>query len=165
MTPFLISAYKSALILNAGCIAFSALDVHIYLINPPQVDTSVISISYRSVSAHKSPYLLGLISRGEVAGSKGLHVFEALPSRKAIQAAGPPHSWGGGESSWGRCPSQGLGCTPLSFSVLLFLSRAEPIRATVFQYPLGWPPVQELPLSLRAPPPGGWPLQPSIQWG
>ncbi|XP_061025896.1 zinc finger matrin-type protein 5 isoform X3 [Eubalaena glacialis] len=44
-------------------------------------------------------------------------------------------------------------------------SRAEPIRATVFQYPVGWPPVQELPPSLRAPPPGGWPLQPSVQWG
>nr|KAF6404411.1 zinc finger matrin-type 5 [Molossus molossus] len=44
-------------------------------------------------------------------------------------------------------------------------SRVEPIRATVFQYPVGWPPVQELPPSLRAPPPGGWPLQPSIQWG
>uniref|UniRef100_A0A452EM94 Zinc finger matrin-type protein 5 n=1 Tax=Capra hircus TaxID=9925 RepID=A0A452EM94_CAPHI len=44
-------------------------------------------------------------------------------------------------------------------------SRAEPVRATVFQYPVGWPPVQELPPSLRAPPPGGWPLQPSIQWG
>ncbi|KAK2114013.1 Zinc finger matrin-type protein 5 [Saguinus oedipus] len=34
-------------------------------------------------------------------------------------------------------------------------SRAEPIRTTVFQYPVGWPPVQELPPSLRAPPPGG----------
>ncbi|XP_053443460.1 zinc finger matrin-type protein 5 isoform X4 [Nycticebus coucang] len=44
-------------------------------------------------------------------------------------------------------------------------SRVQPIRATVFQYPLGWPPVQELPPSLRAPPPGGWPLQPRVQWG
>ncbi|KAG8521260.1 Zinc finger matrin-type protein 5, partial [Galemys pyrenaicus] len=44
-------------------------------------------------------------------------------------------------------------------------SRAEPIRTTIFQYPVGWPPVQELPPSLRAPPPGGWPLQPSVQWG
>uniref|UniRef100_G1PWS7 Zinc finger matrin-type protein 5 n=1 Tax=Myotis lucifugus TaxID=59463 RepID=G1PWS7_MYOLU len=44
-------------------------------------------------------------------------------------------------------------------------SRAEPSRATVFQYPVGWPPVQELPPSLRAPPPGGWPLQPRVQWG
>uniref|UniRef100_A0A2I3RN95 Zinc finger matrin-type protein 5 n=1 Tax=Pan troglodytes TaxID=9598 RepID=A0A2I3RN95_PANTR len=44
-------------------------------------------------------------------------------------------------------------------------SRAEPIRTTVFQYPVGWPPVQELPPSLRAPPPGGWPLQPRVQWG
>ncbi|KAB0357450.1 hypothetical protein FD754_001606 [Muntiacus muntjak] len=44
-------------------------------------------------------------------------------------------------------------------------SRAEPVRATVFQYPVGWPPVQELPPSLRAPPPGGWPLQPSVHWG
>uniref|UniRef100_M3YP98 Zinc finger matrin-type protein 5 n=1 Tax=Mustela putorius furo TaxID=9669 RepID=M3YP98_MUSPF len=33
------------------------------------------------------------------------------------------------------------------------------------QAPSGWPPVQELPPSLRAPPPGGWPLQPSVQWG
>ncbi|KAF4011599.1 hypothetical protein G4228_002972 [Cervus hanglu yarkandensis] len=40
-----------------------------------------------------------------------------------------------------------------------------PVRATVFQYPVGWPPVQELPPSLRAPPPGGWPLQPSVHWG
>ncbi|EFB25729.1 hypothetical protein PANDA_003641, partial [Ailuropoda melanoleuca] len=44
-------------------------------------------------------------------------------------------------------------------------SRAEPMRTTIFQYPIGWPPVQELPPSLRAPPPGGWPLQPSVQWG
>lgn len=44
-------------------------------------------------------------------------------------------------------------------------SRSEPIRPTIFQYPVGWPPVQELPPSLRAPPPGGWPLQPSVQWG
>ncbi|XP_006147967.1 zinc finger matrin-type protein 5 isoform X2 [Tupaia chinensis] len=44
-------------------------------------------------------------------------------------------------------------------------SRAEPIRATIFQYPVGWPPIQELPPSLRAPPPGGWPLQPRVQWG
>ncbi|GAB5579229.1 zinc finger matrin-type protein 5 [Prionailurus iriomotensis] len=43
--------------------------------------------------------------------------------------------------------------------------RAEPMRNTIFQYPIGWPPVQELPPSLRAPPPGGWPLQPSVQWG
>ena len=112
MTPVLISAYKSALILNAGCIAFSALDVHIYLINPPQVDTSVISISYHSVSAHKPPYLLGLIPRGEVPGSKGLHVFEAPPSRKAIQAAGPPHGWGGGESELGEVPQSGPGLYP-----------------------------------------------------
>ncbi|XP_064434696.1 zinc finger matrin-type protein 5 isoform X1 [Mirounga angustirostris] len=42
---------------------------------------------------------------------------------------------------------------------------AEPMRTTIFQYPIGWPPVQELPPSLRAPPPGGWPLQPSVQWG
>lgn len=44
-------------------------------------------------------------------------------------------------------------------------SRVEPIRATVFQYPVGWPPVQELPPSLRTPPPGGWPSQPNVQWG
>ncbi|XP_021112836.1 zinc finger matrin-type protein 5 isoform X2 [Heterocephalus glaber] len=44
-------------------------------------------------------------------------------------------------------------------------SRVEPLRATIFQYPVGWPPVQELPPSLRAPPPGGWPLQPRVQWG
>ncbi|KAM6155492.1 zinc finger matrin-type protein 5 [Rhynchocyon petersi] len=44
-------------------------------------------------------------------------------------------------------------------------SRAEPDSSTIFQYPMGWPPVQDLPPSLRAPPPGGWPLQPSVQWG
>ncbi|ERE91094.1 zinc finger matrin-type protein 5 [Cricetulus griseus] len=44
-------------------------------------------------------------------------------------------------------------------------SRTEPIRTTVFQYPVGWPPMQELPPSLRAPPPGGWSLQPRVQWG
>lgn len=43
--------------------------------------------------------------------------------------------------------------------------RAEPIRTTVFQYPVGWPPMQELPPSLRAPPPGGWSLQSRVQWG
>ncbi|CAD7669680.1 unnamed protein product [Nyctereutes procyonoides] len=44
-------------------------------------------------------------------------------------------------------------------------SRVEPMRSTIFQYPIGWPPVQELPLSLWAPSPRGWPLQPSVQWG
>uniref|UniRef100_A0A4X2KX00 Zinc finger matrin-type protein 5 n=1 Tax=Vombatus ursinus TaxID=29139 RepID=A0A4X2KX00_VOMUR len=33
------------------------------------------------------------------------------------------------------------------------------------RYPPGWPPIQDLPPSLRAPPPGGWPQQPSAQWG
>lgn len=44
-------------------------------------------------------------------------------------------------------------------------SRAEPIRTTVFQYPVGWPPMQELPPSLRAPPPGGWSVLSKVQWG
>ncbi|XP_006890152.1 PREDICTED: zinc finger matrin-type protein 5-like [Elephantulus edwardii] len=44
-------------------------------------------------------------------------------------------------------------------------TRAEPDSTTIFQYPMGWPPVQELPPSLRAPPPGGWPAQPNVQWG
>ncbi|XP_070618846.1 zinc finger matrin-type protein 5 [Erythrolamprus reginae] len=35
----------------------------------------------------------------------------------------------------------------------------------VFQYPPGWPPVQELPPSLRAPPPGGWMIPPGLHWG
>ncbi|NWH41249.1 ZMAT5 protein, partial [Chloropsis hardwickii] len=34
-----------------------------------------------------------------------------------------------------------------------------------FQYPPGWPPVQELPPSLQAPPPRGWPVPPNLQWG
>ncbi|XP_063000290.1 zinc finger matrin-type protein 5 [Elgaria multicarinata webbii] len=34
-----------------------------------------------------------------------------------------------------------------------------------FQYPPGWPPVQELPPSLRAPPPGGWLVPPNLHWG
>ncbi|KAL2298639.1 hypothetical protein Nmel_015644 [Mimus melanotis] len=34
-----------------------------------------------------------------------------------------------------------------------------------FQYPPGWPPVQELPPSLQAPPPGGWLVPPNLQWG
>ncbi|XP_060048602.1 zinc finger matrin-type protein 5-like isoform X2 [Erinaceus europaeus] len=43
--------------------------------------------------------------------------------------------------------------------------RIKPTRAAIFQYAVGWPPIQELPPSLRAPPPGGWSLQPSVQWG
>ncbi|XP_015672954.1 zinc finger matrin-type protein 5 [Protobothrops mucrosquamatus] len=35
----------------------------------------------------------------------------------------------------------------------------------VFQYPPGWPPVQELPPSLRAPLPGGWTIPPGLHWG
>ncbi|KAM3826326.1 zinc finger matrin-type protein 5 isoform 2-T6 [Vipera latastei] len=35
----------------------------------------------------------------------------------------------------------------------------------VFQYPPGWPPVQELPPSLRAPPLGGWTAPPGLHWG
>ncbi|XP_038619449.1 zinc finger matrin-type protein 5 isoform X2 [Tachyglossus aculeatus] len=38
-------------------------------------------------------------------------------------------------------------------------------KSSVFQYPPGWPPIQDLPPSLRAPPPGGWALQSSAQWG
>ncbi|XP_068937948.1 zinc finger matrin-type protein 5 [Petaurus breviceps papuanus] len=38
-------------------------------------------------------------------------------------------------------------------------------KPVVFQYPPGWPPIQDLPPSLRAPPPGGWPQQPNVQWG
>ncbi|XP_061459118.1 zinc finger matrin-type protein 5 isoform X5 [Rhineura floridana] len=38
-------------------------------------------------------------------------------------------------------------------------------KESVFQYPPGWPPVQELPPSLQAPPPVGWPVPPTLQWG
>ncbi|KAI6076406.1 Zinc finger matrin-type protein 5 [Aix galericulata] len=40
-----------------------------------------------------------------------------------------------------------------------------PEKPLPFQYPPGWPPPQELPPSLQAPPPGGWPLPPDLQWG
>ncbi|XP_020656464.1 zinc finger matrin-type protein 5 [Pogona vitticeps] len=40
-----------------------------------------------------------------------------------------------------------------------------PEEQSVFQYPPGWPPVQDLPPSLRAPPPGGWNVPPNLQWG
>ncbi|XP_013929018.1 PREDICTED: zinc finger matrin-type protein 5 [Thamnophis sirtalis] len=40
-----------------------------------------------------------------------------------------------------------------------------PEEELVFQYPPGWPPVQELPPSLRAPPPGGWTIPPGLHWG
>ncbi|XP_034955196.1 zinc finger matrin-type protein 5 isoform X2 [Zootoca vivipara] len=36
---------------------------------------------------------------------------------------------------------------------------------SVFQYPPGWPSVQDLPPSLQAPPPGGWRVPPNLQWG
>ncbi|XP_033030743.1 zinc finger matrin-type protein 5 [Lacerta agilis] len=36
---------------------------------------------------------------------------------------------------------------------------------SVFQYPPGWPSVQDLPPSLQAPPPGGWQVPPNLQWG
>ncbi|XP_057242336.1 zinc finger matrin-type protein 5 isoform X2 [Malurus melanocephalus] len=42
---------------------------------------------------------------------------------------------------------------------------ALPEKPAPFQYPPGWPPVQELPPSLQAPPPGGWPVPPNLQWG
>ncbi|XP_039360845.1 zinc finger matrin-type protein 5 isoform X2 [Mauremys reevesii] len=38
-------------------------------------------------------------------------------------------------------------------------------KMLVFQYPPGWPPIQDLPPSLQAPPPGGWPVLPNLQWG
>uniref|UniRef100_A0A674J0X3 Uncharacterized protein n=1 Tax=Terrapene triunguis TaxID=2587831 RepID=A0A674J0X3_9SAUR len=38
-------------------------------------------------------------------------------------------------------------------------------KTLVFQYPPGWPPIQDLPPSLQAPPPGGWPVLPNLQWG
>lgn len=122
------------------------------------------SASCSSVSPHSPAVSSGLIPGGEISGSKGLRVFEAPPSRKVTQAA--DHSWGGGERGYSEeWPSLGQGWAPFSFSDFLLLSRAEPMRTTIFQYPIGWPPVQELPPSLRAPPPGGWPLQPSVQWG
>ncbi|NXI51660.1 ZMAT5 protein, partial [Chloroceryle aenea] len=42
---------------------------------------------------------------------------------------------------------------------------ALPEKPAPFQYPPGWPPVQDLPPSLQAPPPGGWPVPPNLQWG
>ncbi|NXT49399.1 ZMAT5 protein, partial [Pluvianellus socialis] len=42
---------------------------------------------------------------------------------------------------------------------------ALPEKPAPFQYPPGWPPVQDLPPSLQAPPPGGWPVSPNLQWG
>ncbi|XP_072207447.1 zinc finger matrin-type protein 5 isoform X1 [Excalfactoria chinensis] len=42
---------------------------------------------------------------------------------------------------------------------------ALPEKHTPFQYPPGWPPLQELPPSLQPPPPGGWPVPPGLQWG
>ncbi|XP_040432759.1 zinc finger matrin-type protein 5 isoform X3 [Anser cygnoides] len=42
---------------------------------------------------------------------------------------------------------------------------ALPEKPVPFQYPPGWPPPQELPPSLQAPPAGGWPLPPDLQWG
>uniref|UniRef100_A0A8C8REX4 Zinc finger matrin-type protein 5 n=1 Tax=Pelusios castaneus TaxID=367368 RepID=A0A8C8REX4_9SAUR len=38
-------------------------------------------------------------------------------------------------------------------------------KTSVFQYPPGWPPIQDLPPSLQAPLPGGWPVLPNLQWG
>uniref|UniRef100_A0A8D0HNQ6 Zinc finger matrin-type protein 5 n=1 Tax=Sphenodon punctatus TaxID=8508 RepID=A0A8D0HNQ6_SPHPU len=38
-------------------------------------------------------------------------------------------------------------------------------KVSVFQYPPGWPPIQDLPPSLQAPPPGGWLIPPNLQWG
>ncbi|XP_019362269.1 PREDICTED: zinc finger matrin-type protein 5 isoform X1 [Gavialis gangeticus] len=40
-----------------------------------------------------------------------------------------------------------------------------PEKPSVFQYPPGWPPIQDLPPSLQAPPPGGWPIPANLQWG
>ncbi|XP_069475383.1 zinc finger matrin-type protein 5 isoform X1 [Ambystoma mexicanum] len=40
-----------------------------------------------------------------------------------------------------------------------------PAEAPIFQFPPGWPPVHELPPSLHPPPPEGWTIPTSIQWG
>ncbi|NXX51154.1 ZMAT5 protein, partial [Tricholaema leucomelas] len=42
---------------------------------------------------------------------------------------------------------------------------ALPEKPAPFQYPPGWPPLQDLPPSLQAPPPGGWHIPPNLQWG
>lgn len=59
-------------------------------------------------------------------------------------------------------PSQPQLIPALSLS---HLRSSLPEKPLPFQYPPGWPPPQELPPSLQAPPPGGWPLPPDLQWG
>ncbi|XP_029474992.1 zinc finger matrin-type protein 5 isoform X3 [Rhinatrema bivittatum] len=39
------------------------------------------------------------------------------------------------------------------------------VETTVFQFPPGWPSVHDLPPSLHPPPPSGWTVPSSLQWG
>nr|XP_025045509.1 zinc finger matrin-type protein 5 [Pelodiscus sinensis] len=64
------------------------------------------------------------------------------------------------------CPSPLLSpCRLSELRCCFFLSPSSPSEKTVFQYPPGWPPIQDLPPSLQAPPPGGWLVPPNLQWG
>lgn len=64
--------------------------------------------------------------------------------------------------AWPCCQTHTL---LLTSSLSISPHSALPEKPAPFQYPLGWPPVQELPPSLQAPPPGGWPVPPNLQWG
>uniref|UniRef100_K7FBK2 Zinc finger matrin-type protein 5 n=1 Tax=Pelodiscus sinensis TaxID=13735 RepID=K7FBK2_PELSI len=116
----------------------------------------------------KSPGLLSPSRRTAPAGASpsleaaGVRSWRAWPRELRDLGApgwpGPRSGPGGGGAAWlpgGTRPA--LSGFPGA--------RPSPSEKTVFQYPPGWPPIQDLPPSLQAPPPGGWLVPPNLQWG
>lgn len=104
----------------------------------------------------------GGAQRSAVRGALGSWGTEGLclrTSRGGIVMLAPPRT--------PLCPQALERSQPRLISALSLshLRSALPEKPLPFQYPPGWPPPQELPPSLQAPPPGGWPLPPDLQWG
>lgn len=157
--PFLVSAHKSAS-LDAGRTALSAVPVRVDLIGPTGGHGFFLLLVAQSLPTTLLFHLGSFLEVRLLAQRVCMFLRLCLPERSCERLTFPAAGVVGRGAAGGRCP--GLGPILILF---LLLSRAEPMRTTIFQYPIGWPPVQELPPSLRAPPPGGWPLQPSVQWG
>lgn len=102
---------------------------------------------------------------GCLGGNHG-HICRCCSQSSAVPGAQGQISPHGATRVTEQCPRAGPCWQTKKAHLCPFCLRsALPEKPTPFQYPPGWPPLQELPPSLRAPPPGGWPVPPGLQWG